>query len=632
MPYDLGRSIRRDERKLTRCPRCPSQPNFPQRKLPVVWDADGAPRSRRFGDVYFSTADGLAEARAVFLAGCSLPDIWAGRDRFVIGELGFGSGLNILALLDLWRRHRPPGARLHVFSVEAFPLSAGEARPGLGVAAGRRVAEHYAEVLASPAGPVPRRGLPPHRSPSPERQPRSGRDGRGRGAPDLGRGGRRLVPRRFLARLQSGHVDVGGAGPGRVPVGARRAGGDFHRRRRCPPRPRRRRLLRRQGPWLRPQARAAGGPPARRTHAGRPRQPASHRHRGGRNIAGAALARAVRALGATPTVYDAGEPGASGNPAALVMPRLDAGGGPVAQLYAQAIARAADLYGERPAAVIARGALQGETGPKDPSRFNRIAASDLFPPGAVQRLAADALSGRLGEATDSERPPWLAMQAMVVRPRTVIDRWLGGASRVHAEVATLARDGEAWRLLEAAGAEVGRAEIVCLAAGLSCRALAPSAALAPVRGQVGFVTAAEQPTPAIGRGYVIPTGEGLLFGATHDRDDEATDSRPADTTRNLALLAQLRPKLAASLADAPIEARAGVRAVTPDFLPLAGALAEGPGLYILSGLGSRGFCAAPLLAEHVAAQALGAPSPLPQPLREIVEPGRFARRAQRRNV
>ena len=94
---------------------------------PVTWDADGAPRSRAFGDVYFSKVDGLAESRAVFLAGCGLPDAWAGRERFTVAELGFGSGLNILALLDLWRRSRPPAGRLHIFSVEAFPMTAQDA-------------------------------------------------------------------------------------------------------------------------------------------------------------------------------------------------------------------------------------------------------------------------------------------------------------------------------------------------------------------------------------------------------------------------------------------------------------------------------------------------------------------------
>jgi tRNA 5-methylaminomethyl-2-thiouridine biosynthesis bifunctional protein len=61
---------------------------------------------------------------------------------------------------------------------------------------------------------------------------------------------------------------------------------------------------------------------------------------------------------------------------------------------------------------------------------------------------------------------------------------------------------------------------------------------------------------------------------------------------------------------------------------MAGALA--PGLWVLGGFGSRGFTLAPLLAEHVAAGVLGAPSPLPAPLALIVDAARFAIRARRR--
>ncbi|HEX7946638.1 MAG TPA: FAD-dependent oxidoreductase, partial [Phenylobacterium sp.] len=105
--------------------------------------------------------------------------------------------------------------------------------------------------------------------------------------------------------------------------------------------------------------------------------------------------------------------------------------------------------------------------------------------------------------------------------------------------------------------------------------------------------------------------------------------RPADHRRNLDLVAQALPRLAERLATAPLDGRASVRAVTPDRLPLAGPLGE-PGLFILTGFGSRGFSLAPLLAEHVAALALGAPSPISRPAAELVAPDRFARRAARR--
>ena len=45
---------------------------------------------------------------------------------------------------------------------------------------------------------------------------------------------------------------------------------------------------------------------------------------------------------------------------------------------------------------------------------------------------------------------------------------------------------------------------------------------------------------------------------------------------------------------------------------------------------SRGFSLAPLLAEHVAALAMGAPEPVGRAAAELVDPGRFARRAARR--
>ena len=73
---------------------------------PIIFDADGLPRSRRYGDVYFSREGGLAESRAVFLAGCGLPARWADRRMFTVAELGFGTGLNILALLELWRANQ----------------------------------------------------------------------------------------------------------------------------------------------------------------------------------------------------------------------------------------------------------------------------------------------------------------------------------------------------------------------------------------------------------------------------------------------------------------------------------------------------------------------------------------------
>jgi tRNA 5-methylaminomethyl-2-thiouridine biosynthesis bifunctional protein len=130
---------------------------------------------------------------------------------------------------------------------------------------------------------------------------------------------------------------------------------------------------------------------------------------------------------------------------------------------------------------------------------------------------------------------------------------------------------------------------------------------------------------------VIPTRDGVLFGATHDRGDIARDVRDDDHRRNLGFLAEGLPRLAERLAGAPLEGRASIRVATPDHLPVAGrAPGASPGLFVLSGFGARGFTLAPLLAEHVAALIAGAPSPLPRPLAAAVDPARFAERAARR--
>lgn len=86
----------------------------------LEWRDGVIPVSRRFDDPYFSIANGLSETRHVFLQGNGLPGRF--RDGFHIAELGFGTGLNLLAV----RLALPEGVALRYTSFEAFPLPAGD--------------------------------------------------------------------------------------------------------------------------------------------------------------------------------------------------------------------------------------------------------------------------------------------------------------------------------------------------------------------------------------------------------------------------------------------------------------------------------------------------------------------------
>ena len=580
------------------------------------WSLEGEPRSGRFGDVYFSKDDGLAESRAVFLAGCGLPQAWAGRRRFVVGELGFGTGLNIASLLTLWRETRPEGGRLNVFSIEAYPLSRDEARRAL--AAWPEIAPAAEALLA--AWPLATPGF--HRLDLPDFD----------AVVDLFVGDVEDALAQWTGRADAWFLD--GFSPALNPAMwsdavldgiAARSSSDA------------RLATFTVAGHVRRGLAARGFAVDKRPGHGRKRErlearrlePATDQADPGRvvilgaGVAGAALAWALSAEGAAPIVIDADDGSeASGFPLALVTPRLDVGDTAIAGLHAQALERAGVLYRAIPEAVAVEGVLQLEGMSRDARRFDRIAEQALWPAGMMRRLDAAAAATALGEEVATGG---LAMDAaLAVRPRRVRDAFLAGTDRITARAAQIARGEGCWRLLDAAGDTVAEAEMLILSGGWSGAGLWPSAPLTPVRGQADWVQTPTAPVAAAWGGYAIADGAQLLFGATHDRGDTATEARAEDTARNLRTLRSRLPVLARDIDNAgTISSRAAVRATTPDRLPLAGRVDEG--LFVLGGLGSRGFCVAPLLAEHVAALVMGAPSPLARDHAGRVDPLRFVK-------
>ncbi len=584
----------------------PTEPHPAEPQSPAAFE-DGALRSTLYGDIYFSMEDGLAESRAVFLKGCGLPEAWRGRCRFTVAELGFGTGLNIAALLDLWEEAREDGtvgagAHLHIFSLEAHPLTREEALRALEP---WPALSHVTRLLLD-RWPGKRRGF--HRIDLPElsatvdvavmeaAEALAAWTGKA-DAWFLDGFSPALNPAMWREEVLQGVAarSAPGARAATFTVaGAVRRGleGQGFTVEKLPGHGRKRQRL---------EARLPGeAPPAREPSIAIV----------GAGIAGASLARAFAVLGLKAQVFaDPAQVAASGNPAALVTPALDAGGGPRAALYAQAFARAVTLYNALDGAVIATGALQLEAEPRDEARFDKVAVQDLFEPETLSRLDAADVAAIL------EEPPaaggLLFEDGLVVEPALVLQAW---APIVDPRPVVSAGGG----VLTFAGGEEAGFDAIVLACGYGAGALCPTLGLTPVRGQASLAEDIDSGVATAFGAYAIPTRTGVLFGATHDRGDTLTDVRPADHQRNLTAVAVGRPHLAAALQSLPLAGRAALRATTPDRLPIAGEVA--PGLFVLTGLGSRGFTTAPLLAEHVAALIAGVPSPLPAPLAALVAP------------
>jgi len=113
----------------------------------IDWRDGDVPVSLRFDDPFYSLENGLAETRHVFLQGNDLPARFV--PGFHIAELGFGTGLNLVAAWQAWREAGVDGP-LRFTSFEAFPLSGAEARRALAAfPEAEGLADRIAEALES---------------------------------------------------------------------------------------------------------------------------------------------------------------------------------------------------------------------------------------------------------------------------------------------------------------------------------------------------------------------------------------------------------------------------------------------------------------------------------------------------
>ncbi len=575
----------------------------------IVWHGE-QPESATYGDIYHAP-DFEREVVRVFVEPARLADKAreaARRDRTLrIGEIGFGTALNLAACARLSLRH---GCRLHFFSVEAQPLTQAD----FSRIARQRNRQYpiYGELATAWPPPLPgwhRRYLAEGRitlsvfwGPANQgladlverqRQPMDAwlLDGF---APDRNPDAWRDDLLRMLARLCAhGATLATFTAAGRVRRSLEQVG--FHMRR-VDQRPHKRESL--AGVW---QGRRSAGQE-------RPRLPQPKRVSvAGAGIAGACIARLLASAGVTVDVFDPAPgigAGGSSMPVTLLHPRLPARRPAEAdqthawRAHAYAFSRA---WLSQFAGFVASGVLQGSGSTEQAERA--VAIAGLWQDsGLALLLDADEASRRCAWPLD--RPTLLFPDAGMIAPARLLAALLDHpAIRLHPGCPALASE----RPLALACANAVRQW--------------PQAAdleLAPVHGQMDLTRMDAPPRlPLAGHPCIIPDRQGVVLGATYEQAPWAPDAASA---ANLATLDGRSHQWLGRFR--------ATRSVSSDRNPVVGRVDDG--LFVSTGHGSTGMQSAPFAAAAIVSEMLGDLSPLDAAALLALHPDRFRARQARR--
>lgn len=371
----------------------------------------------------------------------------------------------------------------------------------------------------------------------------------------------------------------------------------------------------------------------------------------GAGLAGAAVASSLARRGWLVTVLDAAAApasGASGLPAGILAPHISPDDSLLSRLSRAGaritLQQAAELLDEgqdwSPTGVLERCLEHPRRLPADWLANGALAsaAQDWVRPASDAQLAACGLS-----ANDDDAALWHA-RAGWVKPAQLVQAWLrtpGVRWRGHCTVSRLQRVNSMWQALNDSGELLASSDLVVLAAGYATAALvaplAPSPlALQAIRGQVSWAphapgTASACPLfPVNGHGHLLAnlpldaTGHqsAWLIGASFERDNTSLAPQTSDDQHNLQRLHTLLPQCAQTLTQSvpALHAWAGVRCATPTRLPSVGPVASADGVWVCTGMGSRGLTFAALCAELLAAQLHGEPLPVEQRLARALRP------------
>jgi len=596
------------------------------------------------GDWYFQY-DGIEETRYVYLEGSGLLDRLAAHEDLVVGETGFGTGLSFRLVCAAMAETGYRG-HLSYVGIEGRPLTAEQAEAANSL---RPPALHWTPPQAKPrAGFVPVPGAKlPMQSPAPP--------GTGSNA-EVEPGGMApmAVPDLLLlhgeasaalARLQA-QVDLwffDGFSPAKNPEAwTPKLFAEVARL----SRPGARFSTFTAASEVRHRLEAAGFSVVKRAGWGKKREHMVGTFAGhwtprptpakpsvtiiGAGIAGQSLALAARAARLSVTLHGtAAAPEGSGVPLALVNFRPSGDRGPLGHLRKAAFFAAQQTYGD-----AAFASLDSDQSADGVSGDVRDHDSPLVRFGVEAMVSDDRLRGRWDRETNVAHA-WIDQRRdRVLVPGALSLDTAGFRRAVLAQVACVpdAVDGPA--ALRRVVAEAPPDALTFIAAGLGSAALlsdtgGPLDSLRPNRGQQDEVRLGrdDDGTEVLRRplnfGRLLlpqPGSDRAWLGASFDRDPPQDWQAPRERDRadNLERMAQALPSLPVAATG---RSWVGLRATTPDHLPLAGLIGHSLGL--LTGLGSKGFLYAPILSQCLVAEALGRPLPIEAWVWKALHPDRF---------
>ena len=600
------------------------------------------PISKQFGDVYFSKDNGLLETRHVFLNGNDLTERLSqlhDYQYFCVGETGFGTGLNILTLWQLWQQVRLDNhSHLHVVSVEKFPLNKADLIRALNV---WTELKPLAEKLIQQY-PLPIAGC--HRLSFPEE----------RFSIDLWLGDAQDIfptipktqtvnawfldgfapscnPDMWQANVLDHMVrlsDFGTTFASFSVAGVLKRGLKQHGIQISRPRGfgHKREML--KAIWLDTSQTETQSQDSETTIAAPPKSETSKQRKIaiiGAGIAGLSSAWAFAQRGHQVTIYEQNEPlsGASGNPLALLNPKLC----PIEQAHEHLMTlswqHALNFYPQFKAF--------------RPIQVQQIAlknADELS--GLVEQYPENVLTANttLECFPETEFPSLTLHQAGAVSPHQLRDEILQHAN-IRIEKVKISRlestDSQVTLWQDQQIIAITDHAIVCCAKQ-SAELFENYPVLKPIRGQVSWVENSQRPL-ALDQAYSyggycmqLDTAQ-LILGASFYPNRDDAEVLTADHVHNYELIHNVFPKYAQGLPSVDTwQGRASVRAQSLDYLPLVGKIQNLGQIYTFAGLGSKGFLFAPLCSEILAALILGELCPVPQSLLDKLNPQRFEKK------